>query len=137
MSVSEHPLFESNFVHLSANLFDDLVELAFGYLIPPVSAMKHRQVCHEMLHHCPIVDAPQNHHIHVRSAGSWHTWVWRRRTSGVEACTSNSRRVCAYVASTCRMRRSLLYNKASPKLRSQTVGYMFPKVLIFGVDLPH
>jgi hypothetical protein len=115
MGVSEHLLPGSNSVHLSASLSGDLVELASEHLHPPAPVTKHRQVYHEMPRRCPIVDALRSRHIRARCADSWHIWAWRRRTSGVAVCRSSNHRVCACVASTCRMRRLLLYT-GSPRM---------------------
>lgn len=131
-------MLESSCVYLFASPSAGHVEAASQHLPLPGPAMKHRQVCHAMPRRYFIVDAPRSRHTRAQSADSWHTLAWRRRIFGVAACTSNNRRVCAYVVSTCQMRILLFVCEIAPNMRSQTVGYIFPiRVLIFGVDLPH
>ena len=127
VGVYEHLMVESSCVYLSASPSVGHVEAAFQHLPLLVPAMKHRQVYHAMPRRCPIVDAPRSRHTRAQSADSWHTLAWRRRTFGVAACTSNNRRVCAYVVSTCQMRILLFVFGIPPNMRSQTVGYIFPK----------
>ena len=138
--VSGHPLIESSFVRLSASPSAGHVELASEYLHPPVPAMKRRQVCHAMPRRCPIEDAPRNRHTHARSADNWHIWAWYRRTFGVAVCTSNSRRVCVCVASTCRMGILLLCAGSTRRCGDRPWGRYLDYIIavfILSVDLPY